>query len=419
MTINNGDGARDRRAGTKKLVIEGVESIAVAVPIEAPILTCYGSLGSYSRTLIKITTNTGVVGWGETSGRYKADIVKRFEPVLLGASPWDSSTIIQRIKNWNYYPYEKPEPLMAAFEMALLDIQGKVAGEPIYRLLGGRAHHQIPVASYLFFRHANAAGQGEIHTIDEAIAFAKDQVSRFGFGAIKLKGGYYAPETDRDLLEALRDTFGRDMKLRLDPQGSWTPVTAIRIGRQLDAIGLEYYEDPCWNAAQMAKVRTSVTTPLATNMCVTQFEDFYPAVALGAVDVVLADLWYWGGIRATMAVDQMCAASGIDLGMHSGAELGIGWAAMLQTAAAMPHLRLAIDCMNLHLADDIIVGGKIEPRDGVVSAPEAPGLGIEIDEAKVAQYTALASSGSANDRFLNPQLADTGRPGWHPQMPSW
>jgi glucarate dehydratase len=234
-----------------------------------------------------------------------------------------------------------------------------------------------------------------------------------------LKGGYYAPEVDRDTLEAFRDTFGRDMRLRLDPQGSWTPATAIRIGRALDAIGLEYYEDPCWNAAAMAQVRRSVTTPLATNMCVTQFEEFYPAVALGAIDIVLADLWYWGGIRATMAVDRMCAAAGIDLGMHSSAELGIGWAAMIHTAAAMPNLKLAIDCMNLHLTDDIIVGGKIEPKDGMVAPPDGPGLGVEVDEEKLARYAALATSGTASDRFLDPTLADSARPGWHPRMPSW
>src|SRR5690606_31787059 len=202
----------------------------------------------------------------------------------------------------------------------------------------------------------------------------REQVSRHGFGAIKLKGGYFAPEVDRDALEALRAEFGRDMRLRVDPQGSWTPATAIRIGRDLDAIGLEYYEDPCWNAAGMAQVRKSVTTPLATNMCVTQFEEFYPAVAIGAIDIVLSDLWYWGGVRATIAVDRMCAAAGIDLGMHSSAELGIGWAAMIHVASAMPNLKLAIDCMNLHLVDDILVGGKIEPRHGVVRVPDGPGL---------------------------------------------
>jgi glucarate dehydratase len=169
----------------------------------------------------------------------------------------------------------------------------------------------------------------------------------------------------------------------------------------------------------MARVRKSVRTPLATNMCVTSFEEFYPATQLGAVDVVLADLWYWGGLRSTLMTDRLCSAAGLDLGMHSGGELGIGWAAMIHTASAMPHLRLAIDNMNLHLADDILVGGKLGPKDGEIAPPEGPGLGIQIDEEKIRQYQALAASGKAVDRFLNPGLADTARPGWVPQMPTW
>lgn len=401
------------------LRIVSVEAIPVAIPIQAPILTCYGSLGSYSRTVIKMTTASGLVGWGELSGRYGPAIFKRFEPVIVGQNPWDAAYILQRIKHWNYYPFEKPEPLMAGIEIALLDLVGKATGQPIYRLLGGQVHRQVPVAAYVFYRHDSPQGHGKVHSVDEIVAHAHEQVSRYGFGAIKLKGGYFAPEVDRDALEALRAEFGRDMRLRLDPQGSWTPTTAIRIGRDLDALGLEYYEDPCWNAAGMAQIRKSVTTPLATNMCVTQFEEFQPAIAIGAIDIVLADLWYWGGVRATIAVDRMCAATGIDLGMHSSAELGIAWAAMIHTASAMPNLKLAIDCMNHHLVDDILVGGKIEPRNGVVAAPDGPGLGVEVDEDKLAKYAELARSGTASDRFLNPAIADSARPQWHPSMPAW
>ncbi|CAH1651074.1 mandelate racemase/muconate lactonizing enzyme family protein [Chelatococcus asaccharovorans] len=401
------------------LRIESIECIPVTVPIEAPILTCYGSLGSYPRVIIKIVAENGLVGYGETSARYKADTFRMFENIFKGASPWESTRLINRIKHWNYYPWQKPEPLMAGLEIACLDLVGKATGEPLHRILGGKIHNEVPVASYLFYRHANAEGYGKIHSVEEVVDFAKAQVADYGFSALKLKGGYFPPETDRDTLYALRDTFGRDMRLRLDPQGCWTPVTAIRIGRQLDAIDLEYYEDPCWNAAAMAQVRKSVTTPLATNMCVTQFEEFHPATQLGAVDVVLSDIWYWGGVRATMAADRMCHATGIDLGMHSSAELGVAWAAMIHVASAMPHMKLAIDCMNLHLADDIIVGGKIVPRNGVVTPPDGPGLGIEIDEDKLAKYGALATSGAANDRYLNPNLADSARPGWSPHSPAW
>ena len=403
----------------KAFAIASIECLPVTVPIEAPVLTCYGSLAVYTRNVIRITTEGGLVGWGECSGRVRADTFRLFDANLRGLSVFETALITGRIKNWNYYAYQKPEPMMAAIEMACLDLQGKILGSPLHDILGGRSVAKVPVASYTFYRHRNERGEGEIHTVDGIVAFARDQVARYGFNTVKLKGGYFPPEVDRDALEALRDTFGRNLRLRIDTQGAWTPATAIRIGRDIDRIGLEYYEDPCWNAAQMARVRKSVATPLATNMCVTCFEEFHQGVEIGAVDVVLADLWYWGGPRNNIVLDAMCAASGVDVGMHSGGELGIAWAAMLHTASAMPHLRLAIDNMNLHLVDDIIVGGKIVPVGGEVAPPEGPGLGIEVDEAKLAHYSTLARSGTAVDRLTNPALADSERPGWYPKMPSW
>jgi glucarate dehydratase len=403
----------------RKLTIETIEAIPVTVPIDAPILTAFGSLSVYTRCVLRIRTEDGYTGYGEVSGRVRPEAFQVFAPVLKGMSAFETSRITTRIKNWNYYAYQKPEPIMAAIEMACLDLQGKWAGIPLHDVLGGKVHERVPVASYAFFRHANENGDGQVRSPEEVVAFANDQVATYGFDTIKLKGGYFSPDEDRNALEALRDSLGPDIKLRLDPQGAWTPATAIRIGQDIDRLGLEYYEDPCWNAAGMARVRKSVNTPLATNMCVTSFEEFHGAVQLGAVDIVLSDLWYWGGLKATLAVDQLCFATGVDLGMHSGGELGIGWAAMIHTAAAMPHLKMAIDNMNLHLRDDIIVGGKLLPTDGHISPPDGPGLGIEIDDEKLEKYSALAKSGSADDRLLNPAVADTARPGWFPKMPAW
>ena len=399
--------------------IASIECVPVTIPIDAPVLTCYGSLAVYSRHVIKITTESGLVGWGEVSGRVRPETFRLFEAGLRGFSVFQTGLITGRIKNWNYYAYQKVEPIMAAIEMACLDLQGKLLEIPLYDILGGRVHDKVAVSSYTFYRHNNPEGTGELHTVEAIVDFARDQIARYGFNTVKLKGGYFAPEVDRDALEALRSAFGRDLRLRVDPQGAWTPTTAIRIGRDIDRIGLEYYEDPCWNAADMARVRKSIATPLATNMCVTCFDEFFVATRIGAVDVVLADLWYWGGLRNNIALDALCSANGIDIGMHSGGELGIGWAAMIHTASAMPHLRLAIDDMNLHLRDDIIVGGKIVPVGGEVAPPEGPGLGIKVDEEKLAKYAALAKSGTAVDRLLDPAVADSERPGWYPKMPTW
>ncbi len=399
--------------------IEKIEILPVTVPVIAPLLTCYGSLSAYARNIVKLTTDNGLVGWGETSGRYGARIFDRFGHIIRGMNPFDTTLICARIKNWSYYPYDKPEPLMAAFEMACLDIQGKALDEPVHRLLGGQMRDKVPVSAYLFYRHANADGKGEIHSVEQMIAHARERVAEAGFGTLKLKGGYFPPETDRDVLEALRETFGRDMRLRLDPQGCWSPATAVRIGRDIDKLGLEYYEDPCWNAAGMATVRRAVRTPLATNMCITQFEDLYPAVQAGAVDIILAGLGYWGGMRASLALDRTCGALGLDVGMFAHAELGVAWAAMVHLAAAMPNLKLAIDDMNQHLRDDVLVGTPLAVTDGHVAVPQGPGLGIKIDETKLSQFCALAQSGVLDDRLIDPTKADSARPGWFPEMPAW
>lgn len=399
--------------------IEQVDFFRVAIPIEAPILTAYGSLSAYTRVVIKLTAADGTIGWSDVSARYTPEMLTPYAAILKGMDVWDLTLIQQRIKHWNYYPWVKPEPLIGAFEIACLDIQGKGVGQPLYKLLGGKVRDEVPVACYIFYRHANAQGEGRIHTVDEVVAFAERKLAGHGFPAIKLKGGYFPPDDEVAALAALRERFGPRLALRIDPQGSWTPATAIRVGAQIDRLGLEYYEDPCWNAAAMAQVAGRVRTPLATNMHVTQFDELYPAIAMKSVGVVLADLWYWGGPRATMALDRACAAAGLDIGMHSGTEFGLGWAAMIHASAAMPHLRSPIDYMNMHLVDDIIVGGKIEPIDGVVRPPEGPGLGVEVDEAKLAKYAAFAADASSLDRFMDPARADIARPDWRPLMPAW
>ncbi len=401
------------------LKIESIEGISVTIPGRAQILTSYGSLRSWARTIVKVTTDNGIVGWGDVSARIKPEALKTFEAALRGTSPWSTSVIAARIRNWNYYPWQALEPVIAGIEMACLDIQGKAAQVPVYELLGGKVRDTIAVSGYLFYSHANDDGTEEVHSPGDVVDLARRWVERYGFGTLKLKGGYFSPETDRDTLAALRETFGRDMRLRLDPQGSWTVATAIRIGRELDKLGLEYFEDPCWGIPSMATVRRAVETPLSTNMCVTKFEEFGPGLSAGAVDIVLSDLWYWGGMRPTIELDRMCAATGLDIGIHSGTELGIGWAAMIHAGVAMPHCTMAADAMYLHLVDDVIAGDMLLPKDGRIAPPEGVGLGIEIDEAKLAKYSSLASSGAAVDRFLNPTLADSARPGWYPSMPAW
>ena len=224
--------------------------------------------------------------------------------------------------------------------------------------------------------------------------------------------------TPDEEIETLRRLHARfpGHKLRLDPQGAWSVATSIRVGRALADLPMEYLEDPTTGMAGMAEVRRNVPMPLSTNMCVTTLDHLGPATALRPVDVILSDIWYFGGVSNTMALDAVAGPLGFAVGMHSGCELGIGMAAMIHVAAVMPHLSSAIDAMHPLAVDDIVVA-PIRPEDGSYPLPDGPGLGVSLDEDKVARYAELFASGAQN-RASDPTTLDETRPGWFPVLPS-
>ena len=121
----------------------------------------------------------------------------------------------------------------------------------------------------------------------------------------------------------------------------------------------------------------------------TKIDHFADAVAMEAVDVVLMDPHFFGGIRASVTAAAICGAFGLGVGMHSSGECGVSLAAMLHAAAAMPQLAHSADAHYHHMTDDVIIGGKLEYRDGAIAVPSGPGLGVELDPDRVARYHEL------------------------------
>ncbi|WKE67808.1 glucarate dehydratase family protein [Streptomyces sp. WP-1] len=278
--------------------------------------------------------------------------------------------------------------VFSPFEVACLDIQGKAAGRPVSDLLGGAVRDQVPFSAYLFYKWAGHPGDdpdawGAALDPEGIVAQARRMIDGYGFTAIKLKGGVFRPEEEIEAVRALREAFpGRP--LRLDPNAAWTVDTSLMVARELDGV-LEYLEDPTPGQEGMARVAREAPMPLATNMCVVAFDELKSAVALDAVQVVLSDHHYWGGLQRSKVLAGICDTFDLGLSMHSNSHLGISLAAMTHLASATPNLTYACDTHWPWKTEEVVAPGALEFRDGSVAVPTSPGLGVELDRDALAR----------------------------------
>lgn len=395
--------------------ITDINARTLFIPIEAPTRHSYGSPDGFVRTIVELTTDEGLTGLGETFGWINDASFDSVRDFLIGEDPFNLEKIRIQISQRGYL--SRQPFLLTPIEFACYDIQGQSIGRPVYQLLGGKVRERVAISAYLFYRYPDNDGTGEVKTPEQMTAHAQQLVTKHGFRTLKLKGGVFEPEHEFRTIVALREKFGSEYKLRLDPNAIWSPATAIRIGTKLRDCDLEYYEDPAWGLNAMAHVRSKVAQPLATNMSVIEFEQVGPAVAMGAIDVVLSDPWYYGGLLHTKYLDMMCKTFGLSVGMHSGTEFGVGLTAMLHVAATMPNLVHAIDSHYHHLTDDILVGGMLQYKDGCMSPNDQPGLGIRLDEERMERYEELFKQRQKAADYWYPP--DPKRPDWYPIVPSW
>ena len=404
---------------------------------DPPLLNSVGVHQPFAiRSIIEVGTSDGVTGLGESYGdaghlarlRLVGDalvgldvfatneMLKRTVEVLHGAVGADRHGLTGQIS-------ERGTVLrtFATYEVAALDIQGKLLGRPVSDLLGGAVRTSVPYSAYLFYKWAAHPGErpdryGEALDADAIVLQARTMISEFGFRAIKLKGGVLSPEEEIAAIEGLRDAFP-EVPLRLDPNTAWTVATSIKVGRELDGV-LEYLEDPTPGLDGMAEVARDVSMPLATNMCVVGFEDIAPAIEKRSVQVILSDHHYWGGLVKVKGLSEICDTFDLGLSMHSNSHLGISLAAMTHVAAAMPNLTYALDTHWPWKFEDVIVDGALDFVDGAIAVPSAPGLGVELDHDALAhlheQYLACGITERSDTSYMQ-----SFRPDYRAELPRW
>ncbi|MFJ2261178.1 glucarate dehydratase family protein [Streptomyces sp. NPDC087844] len=370
-----------------------------------PLLNTVGVHEPYAlRTIVEMTTESGATGIGETyGGTVHLERLRRAAEELTGLDVWNLNDLIARTTralgpdtsggdgmSGMVTGSSAVDRVMSPFDVACLDIQGKLIGRPVSDLLGGAVRPSVPYSAYLFYKWAAHPGQedddwGAALDPKGLVDQAHRMIDTYGFSSIKLKGGVFPPDEEIAAVRALREAFP-DLPLRLDPNAAWSTETSLHVARELDG-ALQYLEDPTEGIDGMAAVAAGTPTPLATNMCVVSFDDLAPAVARGSVGIVLSDHHFWGGLRRGLQLSAICDTFGLGLSMHSNSHLGISLAAMTHLAAATPRLTYACDTHTpwKQPDEDVVDTEVLRFTEGRVTVPTAPGLGVELDRDALAR----------------------------------
>src|SRR5512147_2883281 len=393
-----------------------IRATPVTVPLEAPLRHANGChWGRFVRTIVEVETDDGLVGLGEMGGGGESATAAflGLKPYLLGRDPARLEEMRFLIANPTASLYNNRTQLLAALEFACLDLLGQRWGVSVSEILGGRLRDRVPFASYLFFRYPHPrTGVGEVRTAEQLVAEARALKASHAFTSHKLKGGVFPPEYELECYRALAEAMPGD-SFRFDPNGVWSTEQAIWFGQRIEDLNNDYLEDPVFGMHGMRRTREKVRMPLATNTVVVNFEQLAANVLDTAVDVILLDTTFWGGIRPCVKAAGICETFQLGTAVHSSGELGIQLATMLHLGACVPNLTFAADAHYHQLVDDVIEGGKLAYAGGSIAVPSGPGLGVRLDRDRLARY---------HEEFRRlgsyPYDQDPLRPGWTPLVPN-
>jgi L-alanine-DL-glutamate epimerase-like enolase superfamily enzyme len=354
--------------------ITRLDAQRVRIPQKPPIAPYQNryKAGTHKEALVvRLETDTGLVGWGETpddwiNRSYEGAPTEALRAQALGRDPFDVEGWLAESTLGSY--------LTSGVEMACWDLIGKATNQPLYKLLGGAVRKRIELAACMGIR-----------PYDEAKAISRQYVE-MGFSTLKTKAGRKAEE-DLEMVRGIRDGAGDRPKLRIDPNMGYAPEVALQLARDLEKYNLEYLEQPMHSTllAESARLRRRTRTPLALNESVTTLEISMQILQLGAADVLLPDTYQCGGILPVKKVAAMCEGAKVPCVFHCSHDLGLKTAAMLHVVASTPAFTLANDCTYYGLEDDIITP-LFTIEKGHMAVPEGPGLGVTVDEAKLARY---------------------------------
>jgi len=372
--------------------ITALKCVLVSAPYAAPgdaEREIHLKTGYRPATFIKVETDEGVYGLGETyAGVYAPETVREFvaqlEYDILGGNPLNTAELWNRMRISNYYLGRMGicQSVIGGVEMALLDLKGKVLGVPVYELLGGKVHDQIP---------AYASG-GNNKPYPELEREMRNYLE-LGFKAVKIRINHLR---DLDHIEEkvafCRQVLGKDAGLAVDccqglAKNPWTVKYAVEVARRLEKYDLLWMEEPTevTHYAGYAEIRRRIAIPVAGGETVTSLTEAEAYIHADALDLFQPDASVIGGLGILRRVAQACERRQIPIAVHAWCG-GVGILGNYHAAFASPNCRfLELPTVPNPLRDEMLTE-PIRLVDGMVQAPTAPGLGVHLPEGLEEKY---------------------------------
>ena len=371
----------------------------------------------FTRNLLIVTDNAGHTGVGEVPGGEKIrQTLEDARHLVVGQPVGNYRAVMQQVnakfsdrdaggRGQQTFDLRTTIHAVTAVESALLDLLGQHMELPVAALLGeGQQRDKVEMLGYLFFvgdrQKTDLPYQSESDAPDawsrlrHEVAMAPEAVvrlaeaayERYGFNDFKLKGGVLRGEEEVQAIVALHERFPK-ARVTLDPNGGWLLKDAVRLMRDMRGV-VAYAEDPCGaeegysGREVMAEFRRATGLPTATNMVATDWRQLSHALSLQSVDIPLADPHFWT-MAGSVRVAQTCRDWGLTWGSHSNNHFDVSLAMFTHVGAAAPGKVTAIDTHWIWQDGQGLTKEPLQIKGGFVEVPKKPGLGIELDMAKV------------------------------------
>ncbi len=364
---------KEAKKDARKLKIKDVEIFYYNIPMVKPFRISIGTMEGAYDVLIKIYTDEGVIGIGEacpfppiTGETQETNIsaAKVIRENLIGKDPLAMEGIF---KDFRTFVHTNPS-IIAAFDMALYDILGKLAGLPLYRLLGGNRNSFETDLTV------------DLDTPEKMAKMAKEVIEK-GYRIIKIKVGQ-DPSLDLERLQAIREIVGYKYPVRIDANQGWTVPQAIEALKKMEKFEIQFCEQPvaAWNLDGMRVVRNETPIPIMADESLFSPHDAIKLIEEAACDFFNIKLMKSGGIRNALKISNIAESAGIKCMVGCMLETKVALTAASHFVASSENIIFAdLDSDSSHAVYPVIDGIKVE--GGIITLPEGPGLGLDVDPA--------------------------------------